>query len=601
MPEPQPFIHDLYAPLSHIPALGTAIGTLDRSGVPTWVADADARRLTAYRVLASMRDNARRYWYPPEMWTDHLAGQPNVERMRVADKPAGSKAREYGDSDLITLTGRALVLGEDQTITFPDLQELDDEDAADQKEAARVQVFADWLNDWAETERLPAKLMLGESDSVGSGDGVYVLSWDANRARPRLKTYDPGFYFPDLDALDDPAYADLNGLPWSEDYPPVVHLAWEREDRQGNTWLRRTTFRMVRLDAPVATNWNGSEGRTALRSWTCVSEISEWLIQNIPADRDVYTLDPERHRGVRLVKPTDLELDFIPVVHIPNTEADASVHFGKSILLGVAQVLDDVMGSNTDLAVTSETVGSPPMILTGAGSAPLDVGPGTQLNMPTGGGAALMDTSKALTAGMEYAGHLERKLAVNARLGLALLGQISPKDVPSGYALALGFAPARRLTLEMRAVRAWKHPLILKFAMRMAQAYRVLPAGTTPRAVIDLGAALPSDLATAVQAVKDLLPVHGISRSTSVRMLQQAGLPIEDAQAEVERIAAEAFEDAVRLVDATGDVDAAFDLLGLDRQQRTTTNPEPTDPANPADPNAPVQPPVPGSATGGNT
>jgi hypothetical protein len=46
-------------------------------------------------------------------------------------------------------------------------------------------------------------------------------------------------------------------------------------------------------------------------------------------------------------------------------------------------------------------------------------------------------------------------------------------------------------------------------------------------------------------------------------MLQDAGYPIEDAQQEIERIQARAFEAAARLADATGDNAAVRTYLGL--------------------------------------
>ena len=63
--------------------------------------------------------------------------------------------------------------------------------------------------------------------------------------------------------------------------------------------------------------------------------------------------------------------------------------------------------------------------------------------------------------------------------------------------------------------------------------------------------------------MKDLLPIQAISTETAVKMLQTAGLPIEDAVAEVERIRKESFAQAKLLVEATGDVNAARTMLGL--------------------------------------
>ena len=135
--------------------------------------------------------------------------------------------------------------------------------------------------------------------------------------------------------------------------------------------------------------------------------------------------------------------------------------------------------------------------------------------------------------------------------------------MPSGYALELGFAPAKNLLREMRTVRDEKYPLLLRFAMRLAQVGGVLPAGEVPRATIELGSALPADLPAAIAAVKDLLPIQAISTATAVKMLQTASLPIKNAVAEVESIRKESFEQAYNLVRATGDLNAARKMLGL--------------------------------------
>src|SRR6266550_276500 len=112
----------------------------------------------------------------------------------------------------------------------------------------------------------------------------------------------------------------------------------------------------------------------------------------------------------------------------------------------------------------------------------------------------------------------------------------------------------------MRVVRDRKYPLLLKFALRLAQANRVLPGGPTPAARLLLGASMPADRAAAIQEVVELLGGGSggkgrpaISIQTAVRMLIAAGLPIDSAEQEVERIQRAMFEQAVQLVEATGD------------------------------------------------
>lgn len=144
--------------------------------------------------------------------------------------------------------------------------------------------------------------------------------------------------------------------------------------------------------------------------------------------------------------------------------------------------------------------------------------------------------------------HLLERLATNILLAQALLGRFQPNDVPSGYALQVGFHTARQLMRELRAVRDKNFPMPVRFAMRLAQEFGVLPGGKTTAAKITLGASLPADLSAAIATVKDLLPAQGTSTATAVQIFVTAGLPIEDSKAEVEAIRAEWLDQAVKLV-----------------------------------------------------
>ena len=522
------FLHDQWSPLSHIADLGDGHDGIGRPlFVAQWVDDVDARRLTAYRILSAYVDNVRRYYMSAAMWGTPAGLELDaLGRLPTSSDPSeAAKMREYGHAGLICDATRALVLGEDQTIVVTDpTQEGDTENPATVK-------VRDWLEAWAAKERLVGKLLTGEENTITDGDGVYVLGWSPGASRPRLKVYDPGFYFPDLLAGDTAEYADWD----DDDFPPVVHLAWETEQPDGTSILRRTTWRMVHLEHPVSAPWGGT------REWTCVMEVIEiptdrlqqgWTIYNIPTDAAAVTV---------VKAATDLQVDFMPVVHVPNDEPGGR-HFGRSTLMRVAMILDDLMGADTDLSISSELSAPTATVVKGAGSPVLDGGPGAQWNLPVGASADQLDTSKSLDAQLKYSTHLMETLAQNTRLALVLLGRVDVAAAPSGYALELGFAPTSALVRELRNMRGVKYPLILKFALRLTQVNdpTQVPAGPTPDLGIDLGAALPADLPAAIAAVKDLLPIRGISTPTAVRMLMRAGLPIEDATDEVDAIAAEA-------------------------------------------------------------
>ncbi len=560
----RPFTHDLYAPLAHKAGIGPGDGESLPPGIEyTWLDYVDGRRLAAYRILAAYRDNVARFYLPDQMWQRDPGRGTELERIRqmLADSdqvaPA-EKYREYGDAGLLVQQGRSLMLGDTQELLLPELAEALDaleDDAEPDAATVRLQRFDEWLRAWADAERLQLALLEAEENTVGDGDGVYALGWNERLGRPRLRVYDPGWYFPDLATISD-----------DEEYPAVVHVAWD-EDRGGETWLHRKTWRLVAVrdddplapEAPYRVPWSDD-----LVDRVCVYEVAEWKVKNLPNGATVYDL-PEPTNV--LEAPRALGVDFLPVVHVPNDAAGAR-HFGRSLLLLVSQLLDDIASTDTDLQANSELVGSTPMVTTGVGAFQPAAGPGAVNNLPAGADAKFLDTSRALTGLVAYDEHLLERLSVNTRLAAALLGRIKPNEVPSGYALELGFAPTRSLIREMRLVRDAKYPLILKFAMRLAQVNGQgddrLPGGPTPRAEIVLGGFLPADRAAAAKNVAELLGVHAISTQTAVQMLMEADFPIEDAQAEVERIMAERFDDAVKLADATGDDAAVRAMLGLE-------------------------------------
>lgn len=535
------YTHDTWAPLAHIPELGNERRP---TGTVTWLDDVDARRLTAYKVLAAYIDNIRRFWLPGEAWEGRVE---NVDGAIRVQRSEALNWREYGDAALIVDTARALVLGEDQSITFPDAADRADDAPADPIEA--------WVEDWAVRERLTQKLLQGEAKTVGLGDGVYVLAPDPGKKRPRLRVYDPGFYFPDTLTVVDG---------WTDDeFPPIVHLAWEEVDNDGVTWIVRSTWQMRPNEVATPSPWGGDP-----LPWSCWFRKVRYRLDQLLDNVTVYSPEMSRKAGTVVVQDwTDLLVDFVPVVHVPNTPDE----WGTSVLARLVQIIDDMQGTDTDLASGSQTSASPTLVTTGAPAGGLTGMPGEQLGLDPGGSASWLDTSKNLVALTTYLEGLLERLAVNARLGLALLGRIQPNEVPSGVALNLGFHPARQLMRESRTVRDEKYPLILKFALRLAQAAGWAPTGETPDMLISLGASLPADQAAAVEIVKDLLPVHGISTETAVRILVQAGLPIDDAVGEVARIEQENFDAAVKLFEATGNATAAADRLGVQAAAVTLT------------------------------
>ncbi len=120
------------------------------------------------------------------------------------------------------------------------------------------------------------------------------------------------------------------------------------------------------------------------------------------------------------------------------------------------------------------------------------------------------------------------------------LGTVDPSDVPSGYALQLSLGPLDSLVDAMRLARAHKYSLLLKMVQRIHQAGHAhgWPQGECLPARLVFGPHTPTDRTAILDEVVKGVGAGVLSLETGIRMLQDAGYPIEDAREEVERISA---------------------------------------------------------------
>ncbi|MFJ8430477.1 hypothetical protein ACIQ9P_04135 [Kitasatospora sp. NPDC094019] len=550
-----------------------------------WVPAEDLRRLRAYKVLAAYDQNQ--------------AGQLAA----AGGDESGLDRRELGDPAKLNAAALGYVLGPSQSIVVPGA-EADGEQPT--PEAALAREVQDRLRGWARRELLPMRMQQCERSAVRYGDGVYTLAWSAEAGRPLLRTMDPGFYFPE----------------WSEDeidaadFPSRLHFAWELPEDPvtgQKARLRRITYELGPIGAATRSvrpvkggpyrQWLAGEGGEAVLlpgdrvdagsgavsrtyPWapgkasavTCYLTDAEWLLEDLKAAHTVYNLpaDKARYRVRRdgeVLQGLDLQIDFIPVVHVTSSIPEVGEHWGQPVTSRVMQILDELAATDTDGSAASGTTGTPIVALSGVRlpkdratgqAAPLKVEAGTVWSLNEGGSMSTLDTSPQLRELRERTDHLLDRLAGNSRLTASGLGTVQPSEVPSGYALALALGPLGSLVGEMRLARAHKYELLFKLAGRLFQAGQVgWPAGELPAAQIVWGPHLPTDKAEALDlAVKG----HGaglISLETCVRMLTDAGFPITDITDEIRRIQARAFDAAARLADATGDTGVVRNFLGL--------------------------------------
>lgn len=475
--------------------------SLTPSLIPTWVGK-HQRRLQAYALLRAYRENSSRFF---------------LDVSGVTNPDAQDDHREYGDAELLVQQVRAALIGDNFLLTVPGADEVDPA-SADPAALERQ----DWLRQWARDQRFGLKLMEVEGDAVGLGDGVYVLGWDAKRARCRLRVFDPGFYFPVLeDDVDD------------DEYPDKVHLAWELPqdpDDPTTRIIRRITYQLLPVE-PYTPSYQDEPTDVECFLTDANYELDAFKddIEDLSPARARYRVDEEGE-----IRDRPLGIDFIPVVHVPNT-VNLKEHFGRSVLTTVLQIIDDLANADTDLQAASATAGTPVLALQGSslGTSSKTYGPGTVFE--TGDGKmSVLDTSNGIAAIVEYIKFLLHRLSVNSRVPESVLGRVDPQRIEAGVILQLTFGPLTTMIEEMRLVRAEKYPLLLKFLQRFyvqdGQLSDVLDAD------VAFGSYLPTDKAAAVQHASTLFGAQIISLTTAIRMLVEAGFTIDDAATELERI-----------------------------------------------------------------
>lgn len=563
---------DQWAPLSHKAAMGRR---RDLRLAPTWVPPDDLRRLAAYTILAAYDSNVSRIL---------LDGTQEAKDTR----------REYGDAALLVSRVVAAVLGEtpqivvdgaghtpDDTPTLPPEPVLgDDPSDLDRRihtarharwETAAHTAVDEWeqawqawpalaaqqaaLDKWARDEQLPARLLELNRDAVKLGDGVAELAVSTTRHRPVLRIHDPGFYFPVLTG--------------GGEYPETVHLAWEETDDDDTRWVRRRTYRLVETVDRRRYPWApDTDSHT-----TCVMSDGRWRLDKTEgatiadlSDRSAQWLPTED--GVDAYE-VDLGIDFVPVVHLPNTPY-SETHYGEAIVTRVAQLLDDIQASDSDLVKATNLAAVPILVTSGNKSLPTDfrVAPGQSAHVGENGRLDVVNMAGALPELRAGVDALLDRLSVNSQVSAQVMGRTDASEGMSGYALQLTFGPYTSLINNLRLTRDHKHALLLKFAGRMLQLTGQIDPGELAPARVVPGSFMPSDLADVTLRVTSLLQSKAISRRTGLAQLVDAGMSIDDAEAELDRIVAEDTQGAKEAAEATNSDQVAADRLGVELPER---------------------------------
>lgn len=556
---------------------------------PSWVPVDGKRRLTAYMVLAAYLGNVARL-----LQTDLTKLQQN-------------ETREQGDARLLVNRIVAGVVGvepglrvvgsTDPPALEPELPEQpppaeNEEDPTlaavltrrrevweqevERATAAWEQAWAqwprttaaqDWLERWQAHVRYGAKVYESETEgTVPLGDGVLVMGFDEDGVYPTLTVYEPDAYHPVLD--------DTN----TDEFPQKVHLAWEFEGNDGKRFVRRITHELLEVPSYTLpwgetttmechlTDKTWALDGTGLTGWSDLDEGSgsaETLADGTPVDQ------------------LPLGINWLPVLHMPNTPSTQD-HFGRSSISNIIQLLDSIIAVDTDIERAAAVAGVP--ILGHEGDTPagkVTLKPGAIIE----GKLTPLDLAPAVLALRDLQQDQLERLSINSEVPGPVMGRVNANVVPSGVALSIMFDPFDKLVGTLRLTRAAKYPLLGKWAMRWAQVRDTLDVdlgeGPTPLCEAlfpDIGI---RDLAGVVTWVTQLLNANSISHSTALKVLQDNGVPIDDAQAELERITREDLDGAVKVADATGSEAAAAERLGIHVDPPTPPPVQPNQPPPP--------------------
>lgn len=596
-------IIDLWSGLDHKVGMGKTSGGVQAA--PPWVVDPfDIRRLNAYiRIHAYLENVAREF----------LAPDPR-------DPNRAARWREYGDARVMVERISAAVIGNDASVGIvgadapvadapdirpaptPPAEGLEDFEAqirqavydaavevwtaeAEQTLAAwledlealpRLKAREEWLQRWAADEHFLAKIREIEREGVVPlGSGVMVLGWDPARNRVGVEIFEPDVYFPVLNDR------------YPGEFPAKVHLAWQFEEPDaGGTpvkKVRRITYELVPV-VPIEGQEDPAPGVDRGEQPRYLGPDDEWTHSCLISDGVWLVDDFEKVDGVQdgavwstaVLRegeaPVELQqlaigLDFIPVIHIPNTQASLT-HYGRSIVPALAQLLDELAATDADEAMASRWAGQPPLVVKGLepGRTELDLSPGGgAVRTGPGGGIETVDMAENLEQLGERIQALLKRLSVNGSVPEGLIGRVDASEVPSGLALTLSFTAFEQMIEGGREARQMPYALALKMVQRIALQNEdpTLTDDQVYPAELRFGAFMPQDLAGIAAVIKMLVDAKVLSQETGVRMAQDHGVPVEDVGSEILAIRSTMSDVALQLADALEDSKYAAEFLGI--------------------------------------
>lgn len=596
-------IIDLWSGLDHKVGMGKTSGGIQAA--PPWVKDpGDIRRLNAYTRIHAYLENVAREFLAPD----------------TRDPQRAARWREYGDGRVMVERIAAAMIGSDASVGIvgadqpvpdapdirpaptPPAEGLEDFEQqirqavyeaasvawqaeaeatleawlADLEALPKLKAREAWLQRWATDEHFLAKVREIEREGVVPlGSGVMVFGWDAARSRPGVEIFEPDVYFP------------VRSTAGPGEFPAKVHLAWQYEEDDGSgtllKYVRRITYELVPVEvgegvedpAPGVDRGDQPRYLGPDDTWThsCLLSDGTWLVDDFDKVNGVE--DGAEWAQVVLrageppveVKQLAIGLDFIPVIHVPNTQATLT-HFGRSIIPALAQLLDELAATDADEAMASRWAGQPPLVVKGLepGRDALDLSPGGgAVRTGPGGGIETIPMAQNLEQLGARIQALLKRLSVNGSVPEGLIGRVDAAEVPSGLALTLSFTAFEQMVEGGREARRMPYSLALKMVQRIALQNEdpTLTDDQIYPAELRFGSFMPQDLAGIASIIKTLVDARVLSQATGVRMAQDHGVPVEDVDSEVLAIRQIMTDSALQIADALGAEKYAAEFLGV--------------------------------------
>lgn len=567
------------------------------SVAPTYVNETDKRRIDFYARARAYIETVGRHFLK-----DDPDDPDKAEEWQEFGDPAAIVEQEAGAIIGDTITYR--VIGADDSIPdrpdypdappAPDFEGLTADQAAIERRVSEIesglwrqtveaaverwasdiemrpflQNRQDELRQWAADVKLTAVITENEIDNiVPLGSGIYEMGFDASNRRPNIEIIPPEYYFPDLDA---------DGL--IPEFPDRVIVCFPIDDGDR---IRRTVYELV----PIA---GGSEDlgdgtavpspRTSLLYHQDGEEFSRVCLKTVAifdaaGFKDVYADEgngtPEFQTAVvdgvvEVMNRFPIAADYIPLVHMPNS-LSKKTHFGRSSIARNGQLFDEIAATDGDESLASRWAGQPPVGVSGMapGSEELDLTPGKGVRLGENGSISTVPMAENLAQIGERITRLQKRLSAVSSIPDAVRGTADVGSVASGRLLSLSFVAFEQKVKRARMARE-KYSLILKFAQRIAIQNGVFEDPTVYDAEIVFGPYMPSDLAELADILTVLIAADLVSQETGLRMLQDAGVPSENVDAELAAIRAIMVKHADLLTAALEDPKYAADFLGRD-------------------------------------